>query len=200
MKAERTTLKCPWDFCASEKSKNPQHAQDLDSVGSDKNQVDVMFWPLSGIRVTGCLMVSQHCQIRTAHTRYILVYCHAHSVSDWGFFPLKQVVVAGLEPMGALCRHTLWKTLLWIRPMIAIPGRPFCAMPKQLRTTHTGFLQHIPSKRRPFKEEILFCLTNWEEHNNGCFEALTSPFLVLFLSVKIGQVLTVLKSRHLFAS
>jgi hypothetical protein len=28
--------------------------------------------------------------------------------------------------------------------MTVIPGKLFCVMPKQLKTTHIGFLQHIP--------------------------------------------------------
>ena len=75
----------------------------------------------------------------------------SRSLSFWlEFFPLKQVAVAGWGPMGALCRHTLWRTSRWIRPMTAIPGRPFCAMPKLRKTTRIGFLRRTPSKEIAF--------------------------------------------------
>lgn len=197
MKAER--MKYSWDLCALNLSlKRPQKAHNLDSIGNDKNQVNLKFtlssfnWPLWN----PVLRDSQPCQISTVYTRrtYILFCSFCFS---FGSFPWKQVVVAGLEPMGALCHHTLWRTLRWTRPMTVIPGKPFCGMPKQPKTTHIGFLQHIPSK---FNIERVLCLVNREEYSNDCFEVLTFPFLVLFLSMKNRSGTYSPQIWHLFVS
>lgn len=170
MKAERTMFRRCWDPCASQTSEELEPlSQDPDGGrAEDGGRTKIRSCQSSNpiiIHKLGSLEASAEgfsalSQIECAQGT--LIGCHVCYVPDVGV-AFEQVVAAGWEPTAAPCPHTSWRTLLWIRLTTAIPGRPSCATPRPRRTTHTGFLQPIPSKGTAFHGEKFSRLTHWGE-------------------------------------